>query len=274
MRERIRLTINGQVMEAEPGETILRVAARHDIHIPTLCHSEILKPIESCRLCVVHVEGEPHLQASCSTAVQEDMVVTTDSEEVQQMRRLMIELLLKEHYGDCVAPCQLTCPAGIDIQGYIALIAQGQYVEALKLIRERLPMPLTIGRVCPHFCEYKCNRNLIEEPININHLKRFVADYEMYSGKRNPPPLAGLSGHRVAIIGGGPAGLSAAYYLRRLGHSSTIFDAMPELGGMLRYGIPEYRLPKKILDWEIDGILELGNIDVKQDKLAGLDNGY
>jgi formate dehydrogenase major subunit len=162
-----------------------------------------------------------------------------------------------------VAPCQLTCPAGIDIQGYIALIAQGQYIEALKLIRERLPMPLTIGRVCPHFCEYKCNRNLIEEPININHLKRFVADYEMHSGKRNPPPLADLSGHRVAIIGGGPAGLSAAYYLRRLGHSSTIFDAMPKLGGMLRYGIPEYRLPKKILDWEIDGILELGNIEVK-----------
>jgi formate dehydrogenase major subunit len=179
------------------------------------------------------------------------------------MRKLMLELLLKEHYGDCVAPCQLTCPAGIDIQGYIAFIAQGQYIEALKLIRERLPMPLTIGRVCPHFCEYKCNRTLVEEPININHLKRFVADYEMYSGKRNPPPLAELSGRRVALIGGGPASLSAAYYLRRLGHSSTIFDAMPHLGGMLRYGIPEYRLPKKILDWEIEGILDLGNIDVK-----------
>jgi formate dehydrogenase major subunit len=191
------------------------------------------------------------------------MVVTTDSEEILQMRKLMLELLLKEHYGDCIAPCQLTCPAGIDIQGYIALISQGQYIEALKLIRERLPMPLTIGRVCPHFCEYKCNRTLVEEPININHLKRFVADYEMYSGKRNAPPLADLSGKKVALIGGGPASLSAAYYLRRLGHASTIFDAMPKLGGMLRYGIPEYRLPKKILDWEIEGILGLGSIDVK-----------
>jgi formate dehydrogenase major subunit len=263
MKEKIQLTINGQIFEVEPGSTILQVARQNDIHIPTLCYNEILRPIESCRLCIVQVEGEPHFPASCSTEVQADMVVTTDSEEIQQMRKLMLELLLKEHYGDCIAPCQLTCPAGIDIQGYIALIAQGQYIEALKLIRERLPMPLSIGRVCPHFCEYKCNRNLLEQPININHLKRFVADYEMYSGKRNPPQLADLSGQRVALIGGGPASLSAAYYLRRLGHASTIFDAMPELGGMLRYGIPEYRLPKKILDWEIEGILGLGNIDVK-----------
>ncbi|UCG11130.1 MAG: molybdopterin-dependent oxidoreductase [Deltaproteobacteria bacterium] len=271
MKEKVRLTINGEPFEAEQGMTLLQVARQNGIHIPTLCYNEVLRPLESCRLCIVGVEGESHFQASCSTQVREGMVVTTDSEEIQQMRKLMLELLLKEHYGDCVAPCQLTCPAGIDIQGYIALISQGQYLEALQLIRERIPMPLTIGRVCPHFCEYKCNRNLVEEPININHLKRFVADYEMYSGQRNPPPLADYSGQRVAIIGGGPAGLSAAYYLRRLGHGSTLFDAMPELGGMLRYGIPEYRLPKKILDWEIDGILQLGNIDVKLGKKWGED---
>lgn len=263
MMEKIQLTINGQLVEAEPGTTILQAARQHNIHIPTLCYNDVLRPLERCRLCVVKVEGEPHLQASCSTQIREGMVVATHSDEIQEIRKLVLQLLLKEHYGDCVAPCHLACPAGVDIQGYLALIAQGQYLEALQLIRERVPMPLTIGRVCPHFCEYKCNRNLIEEPININHLKRFVADYEMQSGKRNPPPLAPLSGKRVAIIGGGPAGLSAAHYLRRLGHGSTIFEAMPELGGMLRYGIPEYRLPKKILDWEIDGILNLGNIEVK-----------
>ena len=153
MKEKIRLTINGQEFEAEAGKTILQVARQNDILIPTLCYNEVLRPIESCRLCVVRVEGEEHLQASCSTEIQEGMVVTTDSDEIYQIRKLMLELLLKEHYGDCVAPCQLTCPAGIDIQGYIALIAQGQYIEALTLIRERLPMPLTIGRVCPHFCE-------------------------------------------------------------------------------------------------------------------------
>ncbi|MBW2071250.1 MAG: molybdopterin-dependent oxidoreductase [Deltaproteobacteria bacterium] len=271
MKEKVRLTIDGQQVEVEKGTTILEAAKQLHINIPTLCYSEILRPQERCRMCVVRVAGEEHLQASCSTEVLEGMEVTTDSDEIRQMRRLMLELLLKEHYGDCVAPCQLTCPAGIDIQGYIALIAQGQYLEALKLIRERIPMPLTIGRVCPHSCEYKCNRNLLDEPVNINHLKRFVADYEMFSGKRNPPDLAPLSGRKVAIVGGGPAGLSAAYYLRCLGHASTIFDVMPELGGMLRYGIPEYRLPKKILDWEIDGILELGNIEVKLGQAWGKD---
>ncbi|MGD9207175.1 MAG: 2Fe-2S iron-sulfur cluster-binding protein, partial [Syntrophobacterales bacterium] len=117
MKEKIQLTINGQVVEAEAGSTVLQVARQNDIYIPTLCYNEVLKPIESCRLCVVQVEGEPHFQASCGTEVQEGMVVTTDSEEIHQTRKLMLELLLKEHYGDCIAPCQLTCPAGIDIQG-------------------------------------------------------------------------------------------------------------------------------------------------------------
>ena len=271
MKHRINMAINGRSMQVDAGSTILEAARRHDIHIPTLCHSEILRPMESCRLCVVKVEGEPHLQASCSTVVREGMVVSTDSDQIHQMRKLLLDLLFEEHYGDCTAPCHLTCPAGIDIQGYIALIAQGHYAEALRLIRERIPMPLTIGRVCPHFCEYKCNRNLVEEPININHLKRFVADYEMKSGERHRPALQKLTGRRVAIIGGGPAGLSAAYYLRCLGHASTIFDAMPRLGGMLRYGIPEYRLPKKVLDWEIDGILELGDIEVRLGAKWGTD---
>jgi formate dehydrogenase major subunit len=267
----IHLIIDGQPVETEAGSTILDAAREHHIAIPTLCYSKIIRPQESCRLCVVEVKGQPRLTASCSTPVEEGMVVVTESEEILETRRTMLRLLLREHYGDCVAPCQLTCPAGIDIQGYIALIAQGQYIEALKLIRERLPMPLTIGRVCPHFCELRCNRNLVEEPININHLKRFVADFEMNSGRRNPPPLEELSGQRVAIVGGGPAGLSAAYYLRRLGHGSTIFEAMPLLGGMLRYGIPEYRLPKSVLDWEIEGILGLGEIEARTGVRWGTD---
>ena len=258
MTERVQLTINRRKVEAEPGTTILLAARENDIHIPTLCYSEMLRPLEGCRICIVRVEGEPKFVPACSTAVRNGMVVTTDDEEIRHTRKLLIELLLKEHYGDCVAPCQLTCPAGIDIQGYLALISRGEYIEALKLIREQIPMPATIGRVCPHFCETQCRRTLVEEPININHLKRFVADHEMQLGKRHFPAKRPPSGHRVAIIGGGPAGLSAAYYLCLLGHSPTLFDAMPELGGMLRYGIPEYRLPKKVLDWEIEGILQLG----------------
>jgi len=162
--------------------------------------------------------------------------------------------------NDCLAPCQQTCPAQIDIPTYIEHINEGRYEEALLTIKERNPLPLTCGRVCPHPCEAECRRGEIEgeEPVNINHLKRFVADMEMNSGRRYKVYVAPDTGHRVALIGGGPASLTCAYYLRRLGHSPVIFEAMPKLGGMLRYGIPEYRLPKKVLDWEIQGILDLG----------------
>ncbi|MGE5259175.1 MAG: molybdopterin-dependent oxidoreductase [Hyphomicrobiales bacterium] len=258
MTERVQLTIDGRLVQADPGTTILLAARENGISIPTLCYSELLRPLEGCRICIVRVEGEPKFLPACSTPVRHGMVVTTDSVDIRETRKLLVDLLLREHYGDCVAPCQLTCPAGIDIQGYLALISRGEYIEALKLIREQLPMPATIGRVCPHFCETPCRRNLVEEAININHLKRFVADYEMQLGRRHYPAKRPPTGHRVAIIGGGPAGLSAAYYLCLQGHSPTIFEAMPELGGMLRYGIPEYRLPKKVLDWEIEGILQLG----------------
>jgi formate dehydrogenase major subunit len=131
-------------------------------------------------------------------------------------------------------------------------------------------MPLSIGRVCPHFCEEACRRNDADEPVNINNEKRFCADLELRGEEYYETYLAPLSGKRVAIIGGGPAGLAAAYYLRRLGHESSIFEAMPKLGGMLRYGIPEYRLPKKILDWEIEGITGLG-VETRLNQKAGKD---
>ncbi len=140
----------------------------------------------------------------------------------------------------------------------MAHISRGEFEEALKLIKEKNPLPLCIGRVCPHFCEDACRRNRVDQPIAINPLKRFVADYDLLEGISYKPDIPADSGHKVAIIGGGPGGLSAAYYLRQRGHQVTIFDAKPQLGGMLRYAIPEYRLPKKILDQEIQGILDLG----------------
>ena len=171
---------------------------------------------------------------------------------------------------ECTAPCQRTCPAGIDIPGYIRQIRAGNYREAVRIIKESNPFPLTCGRVCPHPCEDMCRLGRLDEPVNINHLKRFVADLEMHSGERIMPHKAPETGKRVAIIGGGPAGLTAAYYLARLGHATTIFEAMPKLGGMLRYGIPEYRLPKATLDWEIEGILSMG-VEVKTGVSMGTD---
>ena len=159
---------------------------------------------------------------------------------------------------DRLAPCRQTCPAEIDIPLYIAQIREGDYEGAVNTIRDRNPFLLSCGRVCPHPCETNCRRGIEDEPVSINQLKRFVADYEMNSKERLPVPMAPQTRKRIAVIGGGPAGLTCAYFLRRLGHQVNIFEAMPKLGGMLRYGIPQYRLPKEVLDWEIDGILDLG----------------
>ncbi|UCD80065.1 MAG: FAD-dependent oxidoreductase, partial [Desulfobacterales bacterium] len=159
---------------------------------------------------------------------------------------------------DRLAPCRQTCPAEIDIPKYIAQIRGGDYEGAVSTIRERNPLLLACGRVCPHPCEENCRRGIEDDPVSINQLKRFAADYEMNAGKRLPVPVAPSTGKHVAVVGGGPAGLTCAFFLKRLGHDVTIYEAMPKLGGMLRYGIPEYRLPKKVLDWEIEGILNLG----------------
>ncbi len=171
---------------------------------------------------------------------------------------------------DCVAPCQATCPAQIDIPSYIAAIARGDYLDAVSIIKEYNPLPLTCGRVCPHVCESACRRQYADEEININHLKRFAADYELKSGQHVLPVKAPATGKKVAIIGGGPSGLTCGYYLARLGHQVKIWEAMPEPGGMLLYGIPEYRLPKKTLAWEIDGILKMG-VELECNKRLGED---
>ncbi|MGD9300674.1 MAG: FAD-dependent oxidoreductase, partial [Desulfobacterales bacterium] len=177
---------------------------------------------------------------------------------IMEVRTPSQRILHFNQSNDRLAPCRQTCPAEIDIPKYIAQIREGDYEGAVNTIRERNPLLLACGRVCPHPCEVNCRRAIEDEPVSINQLKRFAADYEMNSGKRLPVPLAPLTGKRIAVVGGGPAGLTCAFFLRRLGHEVTIFEAMPKMGGMLRYGIPEYRLPKQVLDWEIDGILELG----------------
>jgi len=184
---KVALTLNGSKVEVEAGTTILEAAEQQGIKLPTLCHDSRLKPTAACRLCLVEVEKARGPMPACTTPVTEDMVVRTTSDDLSSMRRMALELLLSDHYGDCIAPCKLTCPAGIDIQGYIALIANGNYREALALIKESNPLPLVCGRVCPRFCETECRRNRVDEPVAINSLKRFVADYDMNSEDRYLP---------------------------------------------------------------------------------------
>ena len=167
------------------------------------------------------------------------------------------------------APCRLTCPAGINVQGYVQMIKVGDYKRALELIMEKLPFPGVLGRICPHPCEERCRRKEIDEAISIRELKRFVADtFDPRKIEINRKPKRK---EKVAIIGGGPAGLSCAYHLAKKGISSTIFEAAPELGGMLRYGIPDYRLPKDILRKEIEIIENLEEVEVKTNTVFGKD---
>ena len=253
----INLTINGKQITAPEGSTILEAARLNDIYIPTLCYDKAVEVYGACGLCVVEAEGIPKLLRSCSAKASEGMVINTESDRVVQSRKIAMELLMSAHDGDCVAPCQLNCPAHTDCQGYVGLIANGEYESALKLIKNKIPLPASIGRVCPHPCEKACRRKNVEEPINIAQLKAFAADMDLKADSYTPD-VAASTGKKVAIIGGGPAGLTAAYYLAIMGHSVTVYDMMGKMGGMLRYGIPQYRLPKDVLDQEIAIIEKTG----------------
>jgi len=157
-----------------------------------------------------------------------------------------------------IAPCRDACPAGVSVQGYIALIREQRYVEALQLIRDRIPFPSVCGRTCHHPCEGRCTRRQVDEPVAIQALKRFVSDH-VYQGHYPPPePVPRTRKEHVAIVGAGPAGLTAAQDLIKQGYGVTVFEALPESGGMMRFGIPEQRLPKDMLRRDIADILALG----------------
>lgn len=253
----LNLTINGKAIQVEEGTTILQAARDNGIYIPTLCYDEAVKVYGACGLCVVEAEGMPKLLRSCSAKCSEGMVINTESDRVVHSRKIAMELLMSAHDGDCIAPCQLNCPARTDCQGYVGLIANGEYDSAIRLIKNKISLPASIGRVCPHPCESACRRKNVDEAISIAQLKAFAADVDL-NGEKYIPEKSAPTGKRIAIIGGGPAGLTAAYKLAIMGHEVAIYDMMEKMGGMLRYGIPQYRLPKEILDKEISIIEGLG----------------
>lgn len=171
---------------------------------------------------------------------------------------------------ECTAPCQRTCPTGIDIPSYIKAISKGDYEGAITIMREKDPLLLVCGNICPSPCEFECRRNLVDQPVQINKLKKFAVTYEMDKGIRVESFKNKKTNKKVAIIGGGAQGLTASYFLARLGHSPKIFDAAKKLGGILRYVISKDRLPENVLDWEIDTVLKMG-VEAETEKLMGKD---
>ena len=264
----ISLTIDGAKVSVPEGSTILDAANAAGIEIPNLCFMKELKPYGACGVCVVEVEKCPKLLRACATKVAEGMVVSTKGERALRARSLALELLMGDHDGDCQGPCKLNCPAHTDCQKYVKEIAEGRFADAVATVMDTFPLPAAIGRVCPHPCEKSCRRRLVEAPISIAQLKYFAADQVRKAGNAHPVKVAPPTGKKVGIIGGGPAGLTAAFKLAQWGHSVTVYDQMPEMGGMLRYGIPAYRLPKDVLKAETDAIEALGVTFVNDFKIG------
>ncbi len=253
----VNLTIDGRGVSAAPGQTILEAARQHGIRIPTLCFHKALESTGSCWICIVEIKGKNRFIPACSTRVSEGMVIETSNAELDAMRRQSLERIIAQHCGDCLAPCELACPAGCDIPEFVAAIAKGDEREAIGIIRQTIPLPGILGRVCPAPCEEACRRHGVDEPVSICALKRFAADQEMADGSELPERKP-ASGKRVAIVGAGPAGLTAAWFLLLGGHEVTIIDANEKAGGMMRYGIPKFRLPEAVIDADVEPLVKMG----------------
>lgn len=270
------ITIDQHRIDAQQGESILSAARRLGIDIPTLCFLEKCGPLNTCQVCLVKVNGK--LVPSCGTRVEPDMVIESETEEVHEARRTALELLFSDHVGDCLSPCHRLCPLHLNIPVMIRQIEGGRLQEASQTIRQALPLPGTLGRLCHHPCEQGCRRGQWDDPAAIREMERHVAEWDLgfnaataatdplpaadeTNGEHRPTPwlpsCKPATGRSVVVVGAGPVGLSAAWHLARQGHSVTVVDRNEKAGGSLRE-VPETQLPADLLDREIEQLHRLG----------------
>ncbi len=251
-----KLTIDTHHVEVSAGSTILHAARKLGLDIPTLCFREGYQAGTSCMACVVKANGR--IVPSCATLAVDGMAVESETDDVHEARRVAMELLLSDHLGDCIAPCHSACPAQMNIPLMIRQIADGQLRDALITIKEDIAFPAALGRICPAPCEKGCRRGAYDGPAAICLLKRYAADVDLAAEIPYLPPRKPQNGKRVAIVGAGSTGLSAAYYLLQEGYACTLFDEHEKPGGTLRYELSEAELPHDVLDSEIRYIEALG----------------
>jgi ferredoxin len=253
----IAIKINNREIKVPEGTSVMKAAELAGVRIPSLCWHEELEHFTSCMVCLVKEVASGKLIPSCSRMVEKDMEIITEDEEILEGRRMALELLLSEHVGDCEAPCQIACPAHMNIPEMNRLIGESRLEDSLRVVLQDIALPSVLGRICPAPCEGACHRRSIDEAVSICLLKRWVGDEagaKVFQSLEIPP----LNAKKVAIIGAGPAGLTASFYLRLRGYACTIYEKETQTGGMIRSQIDEEKLPKEILDREIQQILQTG----------------
>ena len=282
--ERLYKDLERRIVASPPGICPVDLA----LNFLRLCHAQTCGKCVPCRIglgqLATYLEDVLDGRATMATLgeierLAKDIEISADCAIGTEAARMVLRGLdgFRDEYvahiqtGNCTyhinqpVPCVALCPAGVDIPGYIALIREGRCADAVRLIRKDNPFPTACALICEHPCEARCRRNMLDSSVNIRGLKRYAVD----NAGVVPAPVCGPStGKRVAIVGGGPSGLSAAYYLQLMGHSCTVFELRPKLGGMLRYGIPNYRFPRERLQEDIDCILSTG-VEIKYNTKIG-----
>lgn len=255
----IRLEIDQKEIIVPEGTTVLEAARQAGITVPSMCHVKGYGNHPSCMVCLVKDNKNGSLIPSCSLRATEGMDISSEDPEVLKARRQSLELLFSDHVGDCEAPCSLACPAGMNIPLMNRLLGEGRFTEALNVVKEEIALPYILGYICPAPCEKVCRRKQVDNPVSVCLLKRLSASE---GTDRHLSSAIQPSGKKVAIVGGGPAGLAAAYYLRIFGHSCTVFDKNPDMGGTLRTTIPEEMMPHSVIDQETEILKSMG-VDFK-----------
>ncbi len=250
----IQLKINNIAVEVAEGSTVMDAARLAGFEIPTMCNGGDVEHFASCMVCVVKDARNGALLPACSAMALPNQDIITQDDEIEQARKMSVELLMSEHVGDCEAPCRMACPAQMDIPSMNRLIAQHAFDEALEVVRRDIALPGVMGRICPAPCEGVCRRKEVDEAVSICLLKRFASD----AAAPFQPKIAAENGFKVGIVGAGPAGLSAAYFLRLKGMTVEVFDIQAAAGGALRYQLPENRLDRGVLDAEVAIIADMG----------------
>ena len=254
----IKLRIDNKEVETEDRSVLMQVIRGTGVEVPSMCYLEGAEHFTSCMVCVVKDKNSGKIIPSCSLMAEEGMDIISKDDEVREARKISLELMLSEHVGDCESPCQITCPAHMDIPLMNRLLAEGKFSEALKVVKTDIALPSVLGRICSAPCEGACRRKTIDSAVSICILKRYAGDHDLKSDAQWVPKKSPKSRKKIAIIGSGPAGLAAAYHLSLKGHDCTVSDRNKVAGGSLCKEVAEEELPADVLASEIQFIEMVG----------------